>query len=41
MASDKKRRAGGLTFELPVAPGDVRIVTDVTEAELMRAAAAA
>lgn len=40
MASDKKRRVGGLTFVLPAAPGDVRIVTDVTEEELMRAAAA-
>jgi 3-dehydroquinate synthase len=40
MQSDKKRRAGGLTFVLPVAPGDVRIVSDVTEEELVRAATA-
>jgi shikimate kinase/3-dehydroquinate synthase len=37
---DKKRRAGGLAFVLPVAPGDVRIVGDVAEDELIRAAAA-
>ncbi len=40
MASDKKRRASGLTFVLPVAPGDVRIVDDVTEDEILAAAAA-
>lgn len=40
MASDKKRRAGGLTFVVPVAPGDVRVVTDVTEDEIIRAATA-
>jgi len=40
MGNDKKRRAGGLTFVLPVAPGDVRIVNDVTEDEIIRAATA-
>jgi 3-dehydroquinate synthase len=40
MGSDKKRRAAGATFVLPVAPGDVRIVNDVSEAEIIRAAAA-
>ncbi len=40
IGSDKKRRAGGLTFVLPVAPGEVRIVSDVTEEELIRAATA-
>jgi 3-dehydroquinate synthase len=40
MAGDKKRRAAGLTFVLPVAPGDVRIVDDVTEEEIIRAATA-
>ena len=39
MGSDKKRRVTGLTFVLPVAPGDVRIVNDVGEDELIRAAA--
>jgi 3-dehydroquinate synthase len=38
MSGDKKRRSGGLTFVLPVAPGDVRIVDDVTENELIAAA---
>ncbi|HKW14410.1 MAG TPA: 3-dehydroquinate synthase [Candidatus Krumholzibacteria bacterium] len=38
MGSDKKRRATGLTFVLPVAPGDVRIVNDVREDELIQAA---
>jgi len=40
MGSDKKRRSSGLTFVLPVAPGEVRIVSDVTEDELIRAASA-
>ena len=40
LRSDKKRRAGGMTFVLPVAPGEVRMVDDVTEDELIRAAAA-
>jgi shikimate kinase / 3-dehydroquinate synthase len=40
MGSDKKRRASGLTFVLPVAPGDVRIVDDVTEDEILAAASA-
>jgi 3-dehydroquinate synthase len=40
MGADKKRRSGGLTFVLPVAPGDVRIVSNVTEEELIRAATA-
>jgi 3-dehydroquinate synthetase len=38
MAGDKKRRAAGLSFVLPVAPGDVRIVDDVTEDEIIAAA---
>jgi 3-dehydroquinate synthase len=40
MGSDKKRRSGGLTFVLPVAPGDVRIVDDVSEKEILAAATA-
>jgi len=40
MGNDKKRRTGGLAFVLPVAPGEVRVVNDVTEEELIRAAAA-
>ena len=40
MGNDKKRRSSGLTFVLPVAPGEVRIVSDVTEDELIRAATA-
>jgi 3-dehydroquinate synthase len=40
MGGDKKRRARGLTFVLPVAPGDVRIVDDVNENEIIAAAAA-
>jgi 3-dehydroquinate synthetase len=38
MGSDKKRRATGLSFVLPVAPGDVRMVDDVTEDEIIAAA---
>jgi len=38
MAGDKKRRASGLTFVLPVAPGEVRIVDDATEDEIIAAA---
>ncbi len=38
IALDKKRRAGGLTFVLPVAPGDVRLLDDVTPDELIAAA---
>lgn len=38
MGSDKKRRSGGLTFVLPVAPGDVRIVDDVSEEDIIAAA---
>jgi 3-dehydroquinate synthase len=38
--SDKKRRSSGLTFVLPVAPGEVRMVSDVTDEELIRAATA-
>ena len=34
---DKKRRAGRLHFVLPLAPGSVEIVDDVTEAELLAA----
>jgi shikimate kinase / 3-dehydroquinate synthase len=37
MASDKKRRASGLAFILPVAPGDVRIATDVEPEEILTA----
>lgn len=37
MSLDKKRRAGGLSFVLPIAPGDVRIVDDVTEHEVIAA----
>ena len=40
MGSDKKRRASGLTFVLPVAPGDVKIVADVTDDEIIAAATA-
>jgi 3-dehydroquinate synthase len=40
MGSDKKRRSGGLAFVLPVAPGDVRIVDDVSEQEILAAATA-
>lgn len=38
MAGDKKRRLSGLTFVLPVAPGEVRIVDDATEDEIIAAA---
>ena len=38
MGLDKKRRAGGLTFVLPVAPGDVRLVNDVMPDEILDAA---
>jgi 3-dehydroquinate synthase len=34
---DKKRRAGGLTFVLPLRPGRVEIVDDVAERELVAA----
>ncbi len=37
MSLDKKRRAGGFSFVLPIAPGDVRIVDDVTEHEVIAA----
>ena len=37
MSLDKKRRASGLSFVLPVAPGDVRIVDDVSEQEIIAA----
>jgi 3-dehydroquinate synthase len=37
LSLDKKRRAGRLHFVLPVAPGAVDIVDDVTEAELLAA----
>jgi 3-dehydroquinate synthase len=37
MSLDKKRRARGLVFVLPVAPGDVRVVDDVTEDEILAA----
>ncbi len=37
MSLDKKRRASGLSFVLPVAPGDVRIVDDVTENDIISA----
>jgi 3-dehydroquinate synthase len=38
LGGDKKRRASGLTFVLPIAPGEVRIVNDVTEDEILAAA---
>jgi len=38
MASDKKRRTGGLSFVLPVAPGDVQIVEGITESDIVAAA---
>jgi shikimate kinase/3-dehydroquinate synthase len=38
MGLDKKRRAGSLTFVLPVAPGDVRFTSDVTPDEILAAA---
>jgi 3-dehydroquinate synthase len=38
MGSDKKRRASGLSFVLPVAPGHVQIVDGVTESEIIAAA---
>jgi 3-dehydroquinate synthetase len=37
MAIDKKRRASGLAFVLAVAPGDVRIVSDVGADEILAA----
>ncbi len=37
LSLDKKRRAGGLSFVLPVTPGDVRVVDDVSENEIMSA----
>lgn len=38
MSLDKKRRAGKLTFVLPLAPGRVEIVDDVSEDEILSAA---
>jgi 3-dehydroquinate synthetase len=38
MGLDKKRRASGLTFVLPVAPGTVRLVDDVTPDDILAAA---
>lgn len=38
MGLDKKRRASGLTFVLPVTPGDVRLIDDVTPDEILDAA---
>jgi len=35
LGADKKRRVTGLTFVLPIAPGDVRIQSDVTEDEII------
>ncbi|MCI0451355.1 MAG: 3-dehydroquinate synthase [Candidatus Latescibacteria bacterium] len=37
MSLDKKRRASGFSFVLPAAPGDVRIMDDVTEQEIVAA----
>jgi 3-dehydroquinate synthase len=37
MGLDKKRRASGLTFVLPVAPGTVRLVNDVTPDDILAA----
>ncbi len=37
MSLDKKRRASGLSFVLPVVPGEVRVVDDVTENEIKTA----
>jgi shikimate kinase/3-dehydroquinate synthase len=37
MSLDKKRRASKLSFVLPVSPGEVRIVDDVSEDEIMSA----
>ncbi len=37
MSLDKKRAAGGLSFVLPIAPGAVRIVDDVTDDEVIAA----
>ena len=31
MKSDKKNRNGKITFVLPVATGDVRVISDVSE----------
>ncbi|HEX5131654.1 MAG TPA: 3-dehydroquinate synthase [Candidatus Krumholzibacteria bacterium] len=36
---DKKRRASGLTFVLPVVPGNVQLIDDVTPDEVLAAAA--
>jgi 3-dehydroquinate synthase len=41
LALDKKRRAGALTFVLPRAPGEVDIVIDVGEDEILAAVPAA
>jgi len=41
LALDKKRRAGALTFVLPRAPGEVDIVVDVGEDEILAAMPAA
>jgi 3-dehydroquinate synthase len=38
MGRDKKRRSAGLSFVLPVAPGDVRVVDGVSENEIIAAA---
>ncbi len=37
MGLDKKRRAGALSFILPVSPGDVRVVSDVTAEDVLSA----
>ena len=37
MSLDKKRAGAGIAFVLPIAPGDVRIVDDVTEDEIIAA----
>jgi len=37
MSLDKKRAGAGISFVLPIAPGDVRIVDDVTEDEIIAA----
>jgi 3-dehydroquinate synthase len=39
MGLDKKRRASGLTFVLPAAPGDIRLVDDVSPDEIFSAMA--
>ncbi len=37
MSHDKKRRASGLSFVLPISPGDVRVVADVSQDHIMTA----